>query len=403
VKPKEISKPVILFLQGPLSSFYSEIASYLIDENIEVHKINLCGNDVADWHHESTFNYTGTLDNWIEYLDDTAKKLGITHILMHADRRPYHKIAVEWAKQNSVEVYVTELGYLRPDWITIEPWGTSSFSQFTREPKVIHEMAKEQPDFNLAQKYQDSVIPIIAQEARWTFFNLLYKWKFPNFQTHRSESPWHVYPGWIISKLRGFVTKTIKPINTFYKSPYFVMALQLEGDFQLRDHSPFDSMAEGIEHVVQSFAVHAPKEATLVLKLHPHESNRYNLIKKISQIANLHNLTNRISTIENIPITKLCEKASGFITINSSAGFEALAARCPSYTICKTIYSIEGLTFQGTIDDFWKQKTQPDMTLLNDLRKALYYSIQVRGTLYNKNGRNDAALAIARKLTYLSQ
>jgi capsule polysaccharide modification protein KpsS len=41
-----------LFLQGPLSSFYSKIADVLIDQGEAVYRVNFCGNDARDWRHD---------------------------------------------------------------------------------------------------------------------------------------------------------------------------------------------------------------------------------------------------------------------------------------------------------------------------------------------------------------
>ncbi|MEM7018216.1 MAG: hypothetical protein AAF512_12855, partial [Pseudomonadota bacterium] len=89
--------PVFLLLQGPLSSFYSEIAEALIERNITVHKVNICGNDYADWYHGDAINYSDTLAHWPEFVEKIVRELGITNILMHGDRRPYHKPVVAWA------------------------------------------------------------------------------------------------------------------------------------------------------------------------------------------------------------------------------------------------------------------------------------------------------------------
>lgn len=387
--------PVFLFLQGPLSSFYSQIADHLIQNGAIVHKINFCGNDIMDWRHKGALTYRGTLEDWPSYLTETATQLGVTHLLMHGDRRPYHKPAVEWAAENGITVYVTELGYLRPDWITIEPWGTSTLSHFPKDPTVISKIAKDLPSFDRSRKYPDSIWAIIHQEIRWTVFNLIFKWKFPHFQTHRSQSPWIVYSGWLLSKLRAVFFKRITVRMLPSDVPFYVMALQLEGDFQLRDHSPFNSMAEGVEHVVASFAKYAPNNAQLVLKTHPHEFNGRQLRRKVEKILTDYNVSPRVSMIENVPIGELCAKAAGFVTVNSSAGFEALDVGCPTCTITPTIYDIDGITHQGHINEFWQGASPPSLKLLENLRRALTDTIQVRGTLYDKMGKRAGAHAVA--------
>ena len=389
---------VFLLLQGPLSSFYSDIAGFLKERECRVHKINICGSDEADWQHKSALSYRGTLSDWPEYLKKIADELGVTHFILHGDQRPYHKAAIELARQTDRMVYVTELGYFRPDWMVFEPWGTSANSEFPRDPEVIMDLAKDLPDFDGTRLFKDDPLAIVQQEFRWTLFNILYWPKFPNFQTHRSQSPWKVYSGWLLSKLRSrFYSKT-DLAKVVAKRPYFVMGLQLDGDFQLRANSVFGNMATAIDYVLASFAKHAREDAQLFLKLHPHEFNRRRLVRNISRLSKLHGLENRVATIENLSIREACEGAQGFVTVNSSAGFEALESGCPVIAVSPTVYSIDGLSFQGSLDDFWKNASRPSTDLLDGLKKVLDAQFQVRGTLYNENGRRNAAEMIARRL-----
>lgn len=365
---------------------------------VEVHKINICGNDIMDWHHKGAINFDGKLEDWPDFLSQTARKLGVTHILLHGDRRPYHKPAIQWAKGHSAKVFVTELGYLRPDWITIEPWGTSMMSLFPRTRHEIENICGSNTELDLTPIYPDNLWSIIYQEFRWTFFNLLYKRRFPHFTTHRSQSPWLVYSGWLISKLQAKISKQYDVAQLPKDKPYFIMGLQLEGDFQLRENSPFNSVSECIEYVIKSFANNAESNSYLIFKPHPHEFRQRKLKKDIEELANKFKIKDRIRIVKNVPISTLCKDAAGFITVNSSAGFEALSVNCPTCTVAQTIYSIKGLTFQGTTDEFWRSVSRPDQSLLKLLQVALSNSIQVRGTLYNRKGLVEAARYIGEKL-----
>lgn len=388
---------VFLFLQGPLSTYYSEVAAELQATGSRVHKIHLCGNDIADWSHGDPIHYSGGLEDWPEFLADTAHGLGITDIVLHGDRRPYHIPAIEWALANSVQVHVTELGYLRPDWMTIEPFGVSVRSRFPTKSAAIQKLAGHGTAYKEQTLYRDEAMLMILQEFRWTLFNLIYRFRFPNFVSHRTQSPWVVYPGWVLSRLRNLFRGNGQP-SRFPEPPYYVMALQLEGDLQLVENSPFSGMAEAIEEVMASFANHAPENASLVFKLHPHEYRRRERHRDVKRIACAYGLQDRVRLVENTPITELCKNAQGFVTVNSSAGLEALAAGTPVHTITRTIYSVEGLVFDGGLDEFWTCGKMPDPLLLDRLKQALAAKIQVRGTLYNRDGRKNAARETAAKI-----
>ena len=388
-------KPVVLLLQGPLSSFYSDVAGALLAEGIQFFKIHFCGSDLADWHHDNGHSFSGKLEDWEAFFAEFASHNHVTDFVMHGDRRPYHKIAVEWAKRNGINIWVTELGYLRPDWITFEPDGTSRHSTFPRDPSLITKLAEHSPDINSTRQFHDQPFAIILQELRWTVFNLLYLWKFPNFVTHRNQSPFRVYSGWLISRLtkRIFPAQQVVPVGR-----YFVMALQLEGDYQLRDHSPFESIGESVEFVIASFAKHAAPDVNLIMKLHPHEFNKTRLKKTITRLGQEYSISDRLQIVEDTPIGKLSAAAEGFVTVNSSAGFEALEQNCPTHTIAQTLYGIEGLTFQGALDEFWNNNEAPDPALFDNLKKLLCETRMVRGSIYSADGRIAAASAIAKKL-----
>ena len=86
------------------------------------------------------------------------------------------------------------------------------------------------------------------------------------------------------------------------------------------------------------------------------------------------------------------------MTVNSSAGVEALSASCPVHTVMPTIYDVPSLTHQGKLDDFWTDPANPDEDFFADFRKALCQSVQVRGTIYHPDGCRAAAKAMAERI-----
>ena len=70
-------------------------------------------------------------------------------------------------------------------------------------------------------------------------------------------------------------------------------------------------------------------------------------------------------------ITRLLIVAEGFVTVNSSAGIEALESGCPVIAVSPTVYSIDGLSFQGSLDDFWNSPPRLSTSLLVGIKKCL--------------------------------
>ncbi|HBM61088.1 MAG TPA: capsule biosynthesis protein CapA, partial [Citreicella sp.] len=63
--------------------------------------------------------------------------------------------------------------------------------------------------------------------------------------------------------------------------PYHLALLQLEHDASFRQHSPFDSMTEFLDLVIEGFARGAPGHHHLVVKAHPLENGQFPLRRAI--------------------------------------------------------------------------------------------------------------------------
>lgn len=389
----------ILFLQGPLSSYYAEIARRVKKTGTAVTKVHFCGNDIVDWRHKNALHFRDSFQAWPKYLTNLIQKHNITDIVMHGDQRPYHKIAVQIAHRQNIRIWVTEMGYLRPDWMTIEPDGISTLSKFTNKPDRLLEL--DQKDNNdIPIIYEDSTISLMAQEARFTIFNFLFSPYFRHYKSHRVQPQLKLYTGWLSSKISKLLSPLQGKPDYASREPYFVMALQLDGDLQLTQHSPFQSMYQAIKYVMASFSKFAPKDTYLVLKTHPQAFNTRYLIAKTKILAANLNISDRVYYEKGSTVSKLCTNATGFVTVNSSAGFEALETGCPTCCIMPTIYDVDGLTHAGKLDYFWSKPKKPNNDLLKRLRKTLINTIQVRGTLYNRNGRKAAAIEVADKIFF---
>ncbi|MCB1772145.1 MAG: capsular biosynthesis protein [Gammaproteobacteria bacterium] len=382
-------------LQGPLSPLYARIADLLEPAGTEVIRVNLCGADAAAWSRRPAIAFRGHPDAWPGFLRDTIAPLKPDAMLLHGDRRPLHKAAVAWAGRNGVDVLVTELGYLRPDWMTLERGGTSALSHFPSDPAQITAIARRAPDVDFSPRYDTGLWPLIAGELQFAAANTLL-WPFwPHYRSHKQPPLHRLYPGWVAARLRGALRRQPDPLPP--GNP-FVFGLQLEGDFQLREHSPFADLDAAVDHVVGSFARHAPRGSALIVKPHPHDFAWRKTRRIVESARRRHDLGKRLSLIEGHSIGALCQSASGFVSINSSGGFEALQAGVPVHAVMPTIYAVQGLTHQDTLDSFWTGASPPDTGLLADLCRAIAATIQVRGTIYGPRGLHAAADGMAQRI-----
>ncbi|KZK88659.1 Capsule polysaccharide biosynthesis protein [Pseudovibrio sp. Ad46] len=396
------NKRCILLLQGPLSKYYARTAHHLEKLGARTLKVHFCGSDVHDWEQTETIHFSEPAENWALFLEALIVAHGVTDILLHGDRRYYHKVAIGVAKRLDVTIIATELGYLRPDWMTVEYGGCSALSHFPQNKQDLMALETQQADDTSTVLYPGSYKQIVLQELGFTFYNAVHARKFPHYHNHRTESRVQVYGGWLKARLQAkrrkqeadVIWDQLKQSDT----PYYLFALQLNGDFQIRDHSPFASIYEAIEKVIASFARNAPKGTLLLLKSHPLEYRFKELSRAIVEASRKHGVEERTQLIHGQTIKALAEPSLGMLTINSSAGIEALEYGVPTCCILPTIYDMDGLTHQGDWETFWRSATPPEPDVFRKFIDALKTTIQVRGSLYNAAGLEAAAKGTAEKI-----
>ena len=75
-------------------------------------------------------------------------------------------------------------------------------------------------------------------------------------------------------------------------------------------------------------------------------------------------------------------KAKGMVTLNSTSGLSALLHHVPTITLGRANYDIAGLTYQGTLANFWQNPTPPNTELFEAYRKFHLYKTQINGSFY---------------------
>jgi len=90
--------------------------------------------------------------------------------------------------------------------------------------------------------------------------------------------------------------------------------------------------------------------------------------------------------LEDGDIGALVEHAQGLVTINSTVGIIALEQGTPTMALSDAIYNLPGLTFQGSLDDFWTSRTPPDEAFLSLFRRVVIQTTQVNGGFYCRKG-----------------
>ncbi len=246
-----------LFLQGPISSCFDRLGRSLIERGHRVHRINLHFGDQLFWHLPAT-HFRGHFADWRGFVAGMLEEHQVTDLVLHGDRRPYHIVAAEEARARGIAVIVTDLGYVRPDWITLEYDGMTTYSRFPRDPAAIRALAEELPEPDLGQRFHTPFWLIAGLDVPYNLGLVLGRPLYPHYRYHSTCHPFAEYAGWLWSRakkrLSGRATAAEKSRLEARPGSYFLVPLQLSTDFQIRAHSPFRDMREAVREIVASFA-----------------------------------------------------------------------------------------------------------------------------------------------------
>lgn len=141
-----------------------------------------------------------------------------------------------------------------------------------------------------------------------------------------------------------------------------------------------------IDYVLQSFAHHAPQDLYLLVKEHPLDNGVKNWRKLVMRIARKYGIQDRVRYLECGDIAVLVRDARGVVTINSTTGTLALASNVPTITLGQAIYDISGITYQGSLNDFWRNPTPPDEKIFNAFRRVLIDRCMIEGGFFSEEG-----------------
>ena len=115
-------------------------------------------------------------------------------------------------------------------------------------------------------------------------------------------------------------------------------------------------------------------------------------------IARRYGMEGRVHFIDGGNLLRFLTRARGVVTVNSTAGLQAIEKGTPVKVLGVAVYDVEGLTHGGSLDDFWREPTRPDAELSAAFHRLLDATVHVRGNFYSWKGMEAGARAIARRL-----
>ena len=318
------------------------------------------------------------------------KKIGFTDVIMMGDTRPVNRAALVIAVEYKARVHVLEEGYFRPNWLTLEEDGINGYSRLPKDPDWYRTVSKVLPEYGAGEAVHIPISLLAVHDAYYHFCNLMNPFLYQGYRTHRPHISGIEFYGWSrrFSKMPYFKRKDSQAIDQLFSSamPYYVVPLQLNSDSQIQEHSSTRGIPFMIKNVINSFFRHAPDNTCLVIKNHPLDTGFIDYAEWILRLQRRLHLEGRILYMETGDLPKLLESALGVVTINSSVGTSALAHACPTIALGKSIYDIPGLTFQGSLDEFWTNLEPPDQALFSCFRNTVIHTAQINGGFYSRAG-----------------
>ncbi len=328
--------------------------------------------------------FRGRPEDWPAHLRATIRRHGVTDLVMLGDGRPVHAAAVDVAMANDVRIHVLEHGYIRPDWLTLEPDGMSGHSRMPRDPAVIVERARGLPAVAFTPLWRSSFLVYALYDFAYHLPNVfLGPFLHPHYRTHGPVHPLVEYGGWVLKWIGTPFTRRhrdrVLPRYLDGDRPYFLFPLQLPGDYQIRRHAPFGDLFAIVRATLRSFAADAPPECRLLFKVHPLDNGLSFWARRIARWAREAAISDRIDLVDGGPLDSLIRRARGVVSVNSTVGLTALALNVPLVPLGNSVYDVEGMTHHGTLRSFWSNPTRPDPDLVDAFLRLLVDRIQLRG------------------------
>ena len=376
----------VLLLQGPVGPFFRKFADLLESRGTHVTKVNFNAGD--DWYYPAgdIIRYCGTSARWPQFLSGLLKRGNYDAIFLFGDCREIHVNAVATAKTRNIPYWVFEEGYFRPNYITLEKGGVNAHSLLCKYdiarlnlpipamlPKPGH---FENPYWNMARQ-------------AFLYFLLLKlgKRRYP-YYIHHKPATFKEALTWVRSSIRKFYYRYSEAsLKRVILSPerskrFFLAPLQVFNDAQLHAHSDWPDVGSYIEHVMQSFALHATDDDWLVFKHHPMDRGHVNYQTAINDLAMQLGLQGRIHYVHDAHLPSLLDHAKGVVTINSTVGLQAMFHRAPVIALGRAFYNQPELTFQDGLDAFWQSGWMHDQEYFKRYRKFTILATQINSSFY---------------------
>lgn len=372
----------VLLLQGPIGPFFNNFAEWLQQHHIQVSKVNFNGGDWAYSRHIHSFNFRKSPQSFADWINNLIKKENFDAVVCFGDCRLQHQVAKQACTASDVDFFVFEEGYIRPDYITFEYYGVNAYSIWANKSIQMRPLINEKP-INCHQHFY-----MMVCYACWYYLAMAIGWLwFPYYKHHRGFSILEEAASWLRSAYRKFINiwideRKMQELQSTLQNQYFLCTLQVCTDFQIKAHSDYKDIRDFIVEVAASFANHAAPEHHLVFKHHPMDRGYRNYDSLIKQLGKQFGISERLHYVCDVHLPTLIEHSIGMVTINSTTGLQSLYRHKPVQVLGRAVYHHPGVTSQFSLDQFWTEYKNVDMSRYPLLKANLIHYTQLNGSFY---------------------
>lgn len=392
-------------LMGPLGTFFARLANHLETRGASVTKLSFPLHEFGFPAHQRVA-YAGPMEDFKPFLRALIVERGIRHLFMYGDFIDPHRLAIELVRElnaeqvlpHSIEPWVFELGYVRPNYVSLELERVNARSNLNQTVDYYWNLppVEEVPQ------------PVLDAGMRWRKC-----WKTPTFILH-AFTPYRIIsgphklqpqPSYLLAQVAGLLRKHLYRFSEraihqrlMDGTPYTLVPLQVSSDSQVSLGSDYAGMEPFIAQLIDSFARYAPSDQRLAFKHHPRDRGYNHYGALIQELARQHGVADRVLYFHDGALGPILKRAKAVLTINSTVGLQALYHAVPTKVLGRTFYNLPGLTDQQPLRVFWGSPQPSDRDLFRRFYCHMIETTQING---NFDGRFpfSRTFAVSRSLS----
>ena len=373
-----------LFLVGPIGTFFARLSNYFEANHVKTYKISFPLHEYG-FPKSRLIKFNQDIYLFKNYLRKILINKEIKHIFMYGNQLIPHRQALLLVEELALEginikTHIFELGYLRPDFVTLEKNGINFKSSFIKNR-----------DFYLKQDSYEA-FPIAKKYSRYRIRKI---WKMISFITHcfknykivQNDHKLQPKPIYIWYQVKGFFLKYFFILTEyklkkkcFFDKNFFLVILQVSTDSQLTEGSNIKNNQEFLYKVIKDFAK-SNVDHNLVFKHHPRDRGYTNYSNNIEELSKEFGVYKKVFYIHDYLLSKLFKNSNckGTVLVNSTVGYQSLYNNVPLKSLGIAPYNIEGLADQRNLVSFFKNPSTVDKLLFNKFYKYILENSQING------------------------